>query len=172
MWLNWYGIERQPVEMEDPSVITVGVISDTHGLLRPPAIEHLNGVKHIIHAGDIGKREVLDALQALAPVTAVRGNMDGIGWSKDIPETKAVELGEAWIYVLHDLDRLDLDPEAAGFHAVIFGHSHRPFAEWKGGVLYLNPGSAGPNRFRRPVSLAILHIEGKDLRYRFMDLAG
>ena len=153
--------------MDHSPVRRVGIISDTHGLLRPPAIEKLNGVTHIIHAGDIGRRAVLEALQALAPLTAVRGNMDEIGWSGEIPDTQAVELGEAWIYVLHDLQRLDLDPAAAGFRAVIFGHTHRPSAEWKNGVLYLNPGSAGPKRFRLPVSMAMLQIEGKDLQYRF-----
>jgi putative phosphoesterase len=140
-------------------VHTVGVISDTHGLLRPEAVAALTGVERIIHAGDIGERAVLDALGRLAPVTAVRGNNDRGGWAHDIPETEVVEIAGLALYVLHDLHELDLDPRAAGFAAVIAGHSHQPRQEERDGVLYFNPGSAGPRRFRLPVSLGRLRIE-------------
>jgi uncharacterized protein len=140
-------------------VHTVGVISDTHGLLRPEAVAALAGVERIIHAGDIGERDVLDALGRLAPVSAVRGNNDRGGWARDIPETEVVEIAGVALYVLHDLHELDLDPRAAGFAAVIAGHSHQPRQEERDGVLYFNPGSAGPRRFRLPVSLGRLTIE-------------
>jgi uncharacterized protein len=140
-------------------VHTVGVISDTHGLLRPEAVAALTGVERIIHAGDIGERAVLDALGRLAPVSAVRGNNDRGGWARHIPETEVVEVGGVALYVLHDLHELDLDPRAAGFAAVIAGHSHQPRQEERDGVLYFNPGSAGPRRFRLPVSLGRLTIE-------------
>jgi uncharacterized protein len=140
-------------------VHTVGVISDTHGLLRPEAVAALTGVERIIHAGDIGERAVLDALGRLAPVSAVRGNNDRGGWTRHIPETEVVEVGGVALYVLHDLHELDLDPRAAGFAAVITGHSHQPRQEERDGVLYFNPGSAGPRRFRLPVSLGRLTIE-------------
>jgi uncharacterized protein len=140
-------------------VHTVGVISDTHGLLRPEAVAALAGVERIIHAGDIGERAVLDALGRLAPVSAVRGNNDRGGWARDIPETEVVEIAGVALYVLHDLHELDLDPRAAGFAAVIAGHSHQPRQEERDGVLYFNPGSAGPRRFRLPVSLGRLTIE-------------
>jgi putative phosphoesterase len=140
-------------------VHTVGVISDTHGLLRPEAVAALTGVERIIHAGDIGERAVLDALGRLAPVSAVRGNNDRGGWARDIPETQVVEIGGVALYVLHDLHELDLDPRAAGFVAVIAGHSHQPRQEQRDGVLYFNPGSAGPRRFRLPVSIGRLTVE-------------
>jgi putative phosphoesterase len=140
-------------------VHTVGVISDTHGLLRPEAVAALTGVERIIHAGDIGDRAVLDALGRLAPVSAVRGNNDRGGWARKIPETEVVEIGGMALYVLHDLHELDLDPRAAGYAAVIAGHSHQPRQEERDGVLYFNPGSAGPRRFRLPVSLGRLTIE-------------
>jgi putative phosphoesterase len=136
----------------------VGIISDTHGLLRPEAIEALAGVEHIVHAGDIGSPEVLSALAAIAPVTAVRGNNDRFPGAADIPETTAVEIGSSWLYVLHDVHALDLDPNAAGFAAVIAGHSHRPSVEEKRGVLFVNPGSAGPRRFKLPIAVARMRI--------------
>ena len=138
----------------------IGVISDTHGLLRPEAVEALVGVEHILHAGDIGAPEVLTALAAIAPVTAVRGNNDRFPGAGDIPETAAVQIGNHWFYVLHDLHDLDLDPRAAGFAAVIAGHSHRPVIEEKHGVLFVNPGSAGPRRFKLPVAVARMRIRG------------
>ena len=129
-----------------PRVHTVGVISDTHGLLRPEAVAALAGVERIVHAGDIGSPDVLAALGRIAPVAAVRGNNDREAWAARIPETEVVEVGDVSLYVLHDLHELDLDPRAAGFAAVIAGHSHQPRVEEKAGVLYLNPGSAGPRR--------------------------
>jgi len=136
----------------------VGVISDTHGMLRPEALVALRGVDHIVHAGDIGAPEVLTTLQGIAPVTAVRGNNDRGPWAAAIPETNAVEVGGVWLYVLHDVQALDLDPEAAGFAAVIAGHSHRPLLERRAGVLFVNPGSAGPRRFTLPVAVARLRL--------------
>jgi len=137
----------------------VGVISDTHGLLRAEAIEALGGVDHILHAGDIGAAEVLAALRRIAPVTAIRGNVDIESWARGLQETECVELGGATIYMLHDLGRMDLKPEAAGIHVVVYGHSHQPKMEEKNGVLYFNPGSAGPRRFKLPVSVGRLGIE-------------
>lgn len=142
----------------------IGVISDTHGLLRPEAIEALRGSDHIIHAGDIGKPEILDQLKTIAPVTAVRGNVDGASWAKRIPLTDVVEVSGVSIYVLHILDQLDLKPEAAGFSAVIYGHSHLPNQEMKNGVLYFNPGSAGPKRFKLPITIGKLFLENSKLR--------
>jgi putative phosphoesterase len=136
----------------------VGVISDTHGLLRPQAVAALDGVEHIIHAGDVGAPEVLAALGEIAPVTAVRGNNDRSPWASALPDSTAVEIGDAWLYVLHDLHDLDLEPRAAGFAAVIAGHSHQPRIEERAGVLYVNPGSAGPRRFKLPVAVARLRI--------------
>jgi putative phosphoesterase len=138
----------------------VGVISDTHGLVRPEAVAALQGVAHIVHAGDIGKPEVLEALRTIAPVSAVRGNNDHGPWAEEIEETAAVQIGGVWLYVLHDLHELDLDPKAAGFAAVIAGHSHRPKIEERNGVLYVNPGSAGPRRFTLPIAVARLEVHG------------
>jgi putative phosphoesterase len=139
-------------------VHTLGVISDTHGLLRPEAVAALTGVERIVHAGDIGDPEILRELGRLAPVSAVRGNNDRGGWAADIPETKVVEVGGVALYVLHDVHELDLDPRAAGFAAVIAGHSHQPRQEERDGVLYFNPGSAGPRRFRLPISVGRLTV--------------
>jgi putative phosphoesterase len=136
----------------------IGIISDTHGLLRPEAVELLRGSEHIIHAGDIGSPEIIPALEAIAPVTAIRGNIDREPWARRFPETEIVELGGLNLYVIHDVNALDLSPKAAGFAAVISGHSHVPKQEMKNGVLYFNPGSAGPRRFRLPVSLGRLEI--------------
>jgi putative phosphoesterase len=125
-------------------MLTVGVISDTHGLVRPEALEALRGAAHILHAGDVGGPQVLEALQALAPVTAVRGNNDRGPWAEALPDTAVVELAGASIYLLHDRAELDLDPRAAGMAAVVCGHSHKPLQEERDGVLHFNPGSAGP----------------------------
>ena len=135
------------------------MISDTHGLLRPEALAALEGSDYIIHAGDIGDPQILDKLATLAPVTAVRGNVDHGGWAQKIPATNILEIGEISIYVLHNLQELDLKPEVAKFAAVIYGHSHVPKSEMKNGVLYFNPGSAGPRRFKLPVSVGRLTIE-------------
>jgi uncharacterized protein len=151
-------------------VHTLGVISDTHGLVRPEALRALAGVEHIVHAGDIGTPEVLEVLERVAPVTAVRGNNDRGAWAKVIPETDVLELGGVSLYLLHDLHELDLEPRAAGFAAVISGHSHQPKLEERDGVLYLNPGSAGPRRFKLPISLATLTIAKKRVRAQLVTL--
>lgn len=148
----------------------LGVISDTHGLLRPEAIAALQGSDLIIHAGDVGKAEILDELRLIAPTFAVRGNVDTSPWASALPMTEVVEAGSSQIYVLHDLGTLDLNPRAAGFAAVISGHSHKPLAEVRDGVLYLNPGSAGSRRFKLPICLARLHVDDGGLRYEFVDL--
>ena len=153
-----------------PRVHTVGVISDTHGLLRPEAVAALTGVERIVHAGDIGSPDVLSRLERVAPVVAVRGNNDRDAWAATIPETEVVEVGDVSLYVLHDLHELDLDPGAAGFAAVIAGHSHQPRMEERAGVLYLNPGSAGPRRFKLPISLARLTVTGARVQARLVTL--
>jgi putative phosphoesterase len=153
----------------DP-LIRVGVISDTHGLLRPEALLALRGADHLVHAGDIGKPEVLGELRTLAPLTAVRGNNDRGAWARTIPHTDSIRLGGVVLYVLHDLKTLDLDPAATGFRVVVSGHSHRPHVEERGGVLYLNPGSAGPRRFRLPVSVALLEVDAGRVRARIEEL--
>lgn len=147
----------------------VGVISDTHGLMRPEALTALQGSDLIIHAGDVGSPDVLDQLSALAPVHAVRGNVDTQDWAKRLPATEAIEVGQHVLWVLHDITELDLSP-AAGFAAVIYGHSHRVKVETRNGVLYLNPGSAGPRRFRLPVTVARLHVSPKSLRSEIVQL--
>ena len=137
----------------------LGVISDTHGLLRPEAVEALRGAQQVIHAGDVGSPEILKKLATIAPVTAVRGNVDKDTWAQQLPETQVLETGGISIYLLHDLTQLDVQPEAAGFRVVISGHSHIPKQEVRNGVLYFNPGSAGPRRFKRPVSVGRLSID-------------
>jgi putative phosphoesterase len=141
----------------------VGVISDTHGLLRPEAVEMLRGSEHIIHAGDIGAPEIIPALQKLAPVTAIRGNVDHQDWCRRFHETEVVELADVHIYIIHDVNAVDLNPKAAGFAAVISGHSHKPHQEVRDGVLYFNPGSAGPRRFKLPITVGRLEISGSRL---------
>jgi uncharacterized protein len=136
----------------------IGIISDTHGLLRPEAVELLRGSEHIIHAGDIGAPEIVPALEKIAPVTAIRGNVDTQAWARRFAETEVIELGGMHIYVIHDANAIDLNPKAAGFAAVISGHSHQPNQEVKDGVLYFNPGSAGPRRFKLPISVGRMQI--------------
>jgi putative phosphoesterase len=148
----------------------VGLISDTHGLLRPEAVEALAGVEHILHAGDIGSAEVLANLRKIAPVTAVRGNNDKGAWAAGIAEFEGIELGGRHIYMLHDISELDLDPADAGFAAVITGHSHKPKIESRDGVLFINPGSAGPRRFKLPITVGFLEIEGDTLNARIREL--
>src|SRR6266496_3294424 len=149
---------------------TIGVISDTHGLLRPEAIAALGGSDYTVHAGDIGDPAILDKLNEIAPVTAVRGNVDHGAWAQKIPQTNVLEVEGISIYVLHILDELDLKPEAAGFAAVICGHSHVPQQEVKNDVLYFNPGSAGPKRFDLPVLLGRLIVERGKLQADFIKL--
>ena len=148
----------------------VGLISDTHGLLRPEATEFLRGSDFIVHGGDIGDPAVLTELNAIAPVTAVRGNNDTGAWARSIPETAVLRVGEVSVYVLHNLAGLDLDPAGAGFQVVVSGHSHRPSVERRDGVLYVNPGSAGPRRFKLPVSAAELEIRGASVKARLREL--
>jgi hypothetical protein len=148
----------------------IGVISDTHGLVRPEAMAALRGADLVIHAGDIGKPEVLEALTALAPVVAVRGNNDTGAWAAALPETAVVDSGSLRLYVLHDVKTLALDPAAAGFAAVICGHSHRPRLEQRQGVLFVNPGSAGPRRFKLPVAVARLYVQGEGLTAELIEL--
>jgi putative phosphoesterase len=153
---------------ERPTLI--GVISDTHGLLRPEAIEALRGSNRILHAGDVGTPEILQALAKIAPVTAIRGNVDTEPWTRRLPRAEVVEAGGISIYMLHDLAELDLKPEAAGFQVVIYGHSHQPKIEEKHGVLYFNPGSAGPRRFHLPVSVGRLTIEAGNVQAELVEL--
>jgi len=152
------------------SELVVGVISDTHGLLRPQAIAALRGSDLIIHAGDIGDAAVIDRLCALAPTFAVRGNVDTASQVASFPATQRVQVGELMFYVLHEISQLDLDPAAAGFAAVVFGHSHRPSSETRDGVLYLNPGSAGPRRFALPVSIARVNVSGQHMHPEIVTL--
>ena len=148
----------------------VGVISDTHGLLRPQALTTLDGADLIIHAGDVGDPQILSQLRAIAPTRAVRGNIDTGAWAAVLPMTDVVEMGAVHLYVLHDLAALDLDPKAAGFAAVISGHTHRPAADVRNGVLYLNPGSAGPRRFKLPIAIARLEIVGDRVSPEIIEL--
>ncbi|MGQ0751082.1 MAG: metallophosphoesterase family protein [Betaproteobacteria bacterium] len=149
----------------------IGLISDTHGLLRPEAVAFLEGSDRIIHAGDIVGASILDELAAIAPVTAVRGNNDRGAWAEALSVTEALELGGVGIYVVHDLAELDIDPAAAGFRVVVSGHSHRPRVEERDGVLYVNPGSAGPRRFRLPIAAAELLINQARVEARLVTLS-
>jgi putative phosphoesterase len=148
----------------------IGVISDTHGLVRPEALRALRGADLIVHAGDVGAPEVLEALRAIAPVVAVRGNNDRGRWARGLAETEVVERGGRALYVLHDVHELDVDPRTAGYDAVIAGHSHQPRVERRDGVLYLNPGSAGPRRFRLPICVARLDVDARRLRAKIVTL--
>lgn len=153
------------------SILRIGIISDTHGLLRPEATRRLAGVHHIIHAGDIGQPEVISELRKIAPTTAVRGNVDRGEWAAAYPATALVKLGGRSIFVLHNLKELALDPAAAAIDVVVSGHSHRPKIATVGGVLYLNPGSAGPRRFTLPIALATLALSRDAVRPRIHELA-
>ena len=148
----------------------IGVISDTHGLLRPEALRELSGSNHIIHAGDVGDPAILERLRRIAPVTAVRGNVDIQAWARKLPQTEVLEIGGLSIYILHNLAELDLKPEAAGFAAVVYGHSHVPKQETKHGVLYINPGSAGPKRFRLPICVGRLNLQGGKIKSELIEL--
>jgi hypothetical protein len=148
----------------------IGVISDTHGLLRPEAVEAVRGSDRILHAGDVGAPEILKALAKIAPVTAICGNVDTAPWARALLPTEAVDIGGVSIFILHDLGQLDLDPKAAGFRVVVYGHSHKPKIEEKNGVLYFNPGSAGPRRFNLPVSVGKLIVDEGKVRAEFVEL--
>ena len=142
----------------------IGIISDTHGLMRQEALAALAGSDFIVHAGDIGNLDIVQALQSIAPLTAVRGNNDTGAWAARFASTATLRAGDTCLYVLHDIADLGLDPAAAGFHVVVSGHSHKPRIEERGGVVYVNPGSAGPRRFKLPVSVATLEISGVAIR--------
>jgi putative phosphoesterase len=150
-------------------MLRIGLISDTHNLLRPATKEFLRGSDHIIHAGDITKSGVLEELATLAPVTAVRGNNDWGAWAEEVRETELIKLGEIFIFVIHDLADLDINPHAAGVHVVVSGHSHKPLIEEREGVLFVNPGSAGPRRFKLPISAAELIIDGSSVSARIVE---
>jgi hypothetical protein len=149
----------------------VGVISDTHGLVRPQAVDALLGVEVILHASDVGNAQVLEALNGIAPVVAVRGNNDKGEWAEALPVWEVVEVGSVSLYMLHDLKEIDISPAGAGFRVVVSGHSHKPSVEERRGVLYVNPGSAGPRRFSLPVSVARLRIVGEAVSARVIELA-
>ena len=155
----------------DRDTKVIGVISDTHGLIRPEAIAALHRVDLILHAGDIGDPEVIERLKRIAAVIAVRGNNDKAEWAEKFSESEIIEVGSVAIYLLHDLKQIDLDPSEAGFRVVVSGHSHKPLIEERQGVLFLNPGSAGPRRFHLPVSVARLRISGDRVRAELTELA-
>lgn len=157
--------------MATPTNYRVGLISDTHGLLRPEALEWLRGSDFIVHAGDIGDARVIEELSKLAPVTAVRGNNDTDAWASRIPQTSRLQVGAVSIYVLHAVQELDLDPATAGIHVIVAGHSHRPGCVARGGVLFVNPGSAGPRRFSLPIAAGELIVSGKDVTPRLVELS-
>ncbi|HXO65325.1 MAG TPA: metallophosphoesterase family protein [Steroidobacteraceae bacterium] len=152
-------------------MLRVGVISDTHGLLRPEATAFLRGCNHIVHGGDVGSENVLRELSVIAPITAVRGNNDQGPWARALPETELVQFGEVFVYVIHDLAQLDIEPQAAGVGVVVSGHSHQPAIQERNGVLYVNPGSAGPRRFKLPIAVAELNVAGKSVTSRIVELA-
>ncbi|WP_431107339.1 metallophosphoesterase family protein [Variovorax paradoxus] len=151
--------------------IRVGLISDTHGLLRPEAVAALQGCNFIVHGGDIGDAGILDALRAIAPLTVVRGNNDREAWASGIAETEFLQIGSVLVYAIHDLLQIDIDPDGAEVRVVVSGHSHKPQIKERGGVLYVNPGSAGPRRFKLPISVAELEVAGAKVTARIIELA-
>jgi putative phosphoesterase len=150
---------------------SIGIISDTHGVVRPQAIEALEGVEMILHAGDVGSQQVLDTLNEIAPVVAVRGNNDKGEWAESLPDWEVVEVGDVSIYMPHDVKEIDISPSGAGFQVVVSGHSHKPLIEEQRGVLYVNPGSAGPRRFSLPVSVAHLRVNGGKVQAKIIELS-
>jgi hypothetical protein len=148
----------------------LGIISDTHGLLRPEAVIVLRGCDHIIHGGDIGNSEILAQLSAIAPTTAVRGNNDKGGWAEALSDTEIFQFSGISVYVIHDLSQLDIDPAAAGIRVVVSGHSHKPRIDQRDGIFFINPGSAGPRRFKLPISVAELLVEGGAISSRIVPL--
>jgi putative phosphoesterase len=154
------------------AMFRVGLISDTHGLLRPDAKAFLRGSDYIVHGGDICDPKILEELTALAPLTAVRGNNDHGPWAECLRESEILRVGEVFVYAIHDLADLDIDPAAAGVHVVVSGHSHKPLVEERGGVLYVNPGSSGPRRFKLPIAVAELLIDGSSVSARIVELLG
>lgn len=159
-----------PTSDQDGLEITVGLIADTHGLLRPEALAALRGASLIVHAGDVGNEGILAALRELAPLYAVRGNTDRGVWAERLPRYELVKVGDMTLYVHHGHEELDLDPRAAGCQVVVSGHSHVPTTETRGGVLFVNPGSAGPKRFQLPVTVARLEVRGAHAEAHIIDL--
>ena len=153
-------------------MVRIGLISDTHGLLRPEAKAFLKGSDFIVHAGDICDPGILEELSLMAPVTAVRGNNDKGAWAEKIPETSFLQVGEFFLYAIHDLAQLDIEPAAAGVQAVVSGHSHKPLVEERGGVLFVNPGSAGPRRFTLPIAVGEIILNGTSASARTVELMG
>jgi putative phosphoesterase len=151
--------------------LRVGLVSDTHGLLRPAARAFLVGCDYIVHGGDVGAAEILEELADLAPLIAVRGNNDTQPWAAHLPATELIRVGSIFVYVIHDLAQLDIDPEAVGVRVVVFGHSHRPTIEERGTVLYVNPGSCGPRRFTLPISIGEIIVSGHGAKARVVDLS-
>ena len=151
-------------------MLRIGLISDTHALLRPEASTFLRGCAHIVHAGDVGNRKILEELSAIAPTTAVRGNNDTGSWAETLSETELLQFGEIFLYLIHDLSQLDIDPQAAGVGVVVSGHSHQPVIRERNDVLYINPGSAGPRRFKLPISIGEIIIAGRSVAPRIIEL--
>jgi putative phosphoesterase len=152
--------------------LRVGLISDTHGLLRPEARAFLLGCDYIVHGGDVGGAEILDELAVIAPLIAVRGNNDTGPWAMRLPVTELIRIGDVFAYVIHNLEELDIDPGAAGVRVVVSGHSHRPMVEERDGILYVNPGSCGPRRFKLPISVGEIIVRGNGVQARIVDLSG
>ncbi|HET6431112.1 metallophosphoesterase family protein [Dyella sp.] len=153
-------------------MLRVGVISDTHGLLRPEALAFLRGCDHIIHGGDIGNGGILEKLAEIAPVTAVRGNNDKDAWAKALPETALFRIGDVLVYAIHDLKQIDIEPAAAGVQVVVSGHTHKPLVQKVAGVLYVNPGSSGPRRFKLPIAVAEVRVSGRSVSASIVELGG
>jgi putative phosphoesterase len=158
--------------MNTGNELRVGLVSDTHGLLRPEARAFLMGCDYIVHGGDIGGVEILDELAAMAPLTAVRGNNDREPWAARLPETELIRVGNIFVYIIHNLAELDIEPAAAGVRVVVSGHSHKPTVEERDGILYVNPGSCGPRRFKLPISVGEIIVSGSAVKVRTVDLAG
>jgi len=150
--------------------LRIGLISDTHGLLRPEALDFLAGSDHIVHGGDIGGPDILERLGAIAPLTVVRGNNDTAVWARSIPETARIDFDGVGLFIVHDLKTMAIDPAAAGVRVVVSGHSHKPACAERGGVLYVNPGSAGRRRFSLPIAVGELLIEAGEVRARLVSL--
>jgi putative phosphoesterase len=150
--------------------LRVGLVSDTHGLLRAAARAFASGCDYIIHGGDIGSARILDELAAMAPLIAVRGNNDKEAWAAHLPETEMIRVGGVFVYVIHDISQLDIEPHAAGVQVIVSGHSHKPMIERRDGILYVNPGSCGPRRFKLPISVGELIVEGSQVKARNIEL--
>jgi uncharacterized protein len=156
--------------MRAKNALRVGLISDTHGLLRPAARDFAGSCDYIIHGGDIGSAAILDELAALAPLIAVKGNNDRQAWAAHLPESEMIRVGGVFIYIIHDLSQLGIEPHAAGAQVIVSGHSHKPLIELRDGILYVNPGSCGPRRFKLPLSVGEIRVEGTKVRARTVEL--